>query len=254
MLGLLLSLKFSKPMTIRLFCLISALLTFTTCEAQQKASVTTSDDTYTFAKPSWDGTGKYYMDREIAHVMGHLGASWLERREREKEENVSQAIKNMGLKSNEVVADIGAGSGYYAFRIANKLPEGKVLAVDLQPEMLAIMQQKIEQNKVDNIELIQAEESNPNLPENSIDLAFMVDVYHELSYPKEVMEAIVAALKPGGRFILLEYRMEDPTVPIKLLHKMSEDQAVKEMAAVGLKLQKNKRNLPWQHFMIFVKD
>ncbi len=254
MLGLLLPLKLSKPMATRLFYLIAALLTFTTCEAQQKTSANTNEDIYTYAKSSWDGIGKYYMNREIAHVMGHLGASWLERREREKEENVSQAIKNMDLQPDEVVADIGAGSGYYSFRIAKELSKGKVLAVDLQPEMLAMMRQKISQQKIDNVELIQAKESNPNLPEKSIDMAFMVDVYHELSYPKEVMQNIVAALKPNGRFILLEYRMEDPTVPIKRLHKMSLEQAVKEMEAVGLRLKNNKTNLPWQHFMIFVKD
>lgn len=241
-------------MNLRLFLLLFGTLSFTTCEAQRKSGTTTENDHYTNANASRDGIGKYYMGREISHVMGHLGASWLERREREKEENVSQAIKNMDLKPDEVVADIGAGSGYYSFRIAEKLPEGKVLAVDLQPEMLAIMKLKIQQNQVNNVELIQAEETKPNLPENSVDLVFMVDVYHELSYPREVMEQIVSALKPDGRFVLLEYRMEDPTVPIKLLHKMSLDQAVKEMKAVGLRLQKNKDNLPWQHCMIFVKD
>lgn len=241
-------------MNLRLFYLSLCILSFTTCEAQRKSSTTAKNEHYTYANASRDGIGKYYMGREIAHVMGHLGASWLERQEREKEENVSLAIKNMDLKPDELVADIGAGSGYYSFRVAEKVPEGKVLAVDLQPEMLAIMEQKIQQNKIKNVELIQAEETSPILPENSIDMAFMVDVYHELSFPREVMEQIVSALKSGGRFVLLEYRMEDPTVPIKRLHKMSQQQAVKEMKAVGLKLQKNKGNLPWQHFMIFVKQ
>lgn len=213
-----------------------------------------ANEMYTFSSPSRDGIGKYYMGREISHVMGHLGAGWLERREREKEENVSQAIRNMDLKASEVVADIGAGSGYYTFRMAQRLPKGKVLAVDLQPEMLAIMRRKISQQKIRNIALVQAEETNPHLAPKSIDMALMVDVYHELSFPREVMEGIVTALKPGGRFILLEYRMEDPKVPIKRLHKMSLNQAVKEMEAVGLRLQENKSDLPWQHFMIFVKE
>ena len=160
----------------------------------------------------------------------------------------------MKLKPDEVIADIGAGSGYYSFRMAKRVSKGKVLAVDLQPEMLDIMRQKIKRNKVKNIELIQGQEANPNLTKHSVDMVLMVDVYHELSYPKEMMEQIVAALKPGGRFILLEYRMEDPKVPIKRLHKMSLEQAVKEMKAVGLQLKENIGNLPWQHFMVFVKD
>lgn len=239
---------------IRLYCLLLCFALLTTCEAQQSSTSASTQDTYTFSTSTRDGIGKYYLGREISHVMGHLGASWLERAEREREENVSQAIENMQLKPHEVIADIGAGSGYYTFRMAEKVPEGKVLAVDLQPEMLDIMRQKIKQNKIKNVKLIQGQENKPNLPKNSIDMAMMVDVYHELSYPKEMMQEIVSALKPDGRFILLEYRMEDPKVPIKRLHKMSLKQAVKEMKAVGLKLQENIDNLPWQHFMVFVKE
>ncbi|NRB50910.1 MAG: methyltransferase domain-containing protein [Saprospiraceae bacterium] len=245
-------------MLIRLLSLFLFLALLSTCEAQQKSASTSASasaqKTYTFRSSSRDGIGKYYFGREISHVMGHFGASWLERTEREQEENVSQAIENMKLKPNEVIADIGAGSGYYTFRMAKQVPEGKVLAVDIQPEMLDIMRQKIKKNKIKNVKLIQATEENPNLAKNSIDMAMMVDVYHELSYPKEVMREIVSALKPNGRFILLEYRLEDPKVPIKRLHKMSLEQAVTEMKAVGLKLQENIGNLPWQHFMVFVKE
>lgn len=241
-------------MPIRLFSLLLFFVVLSTCEAQQKPATASAEETYTFSTPSRDGTGKYYLGRELSHVMGHLGASWLERAEREKEENVSQAIQNMMLQPNEVIADIGAGSGYYAFRMAQEVPDGKVLAVDLQPEMLDIMRQKIKKNKIKNVELIQGEETSPNLTKNSVDMVLMVDVYHELSYPKEVMEEIVSALKPNGRFILLEYRMEDPKIPIKRLHKMSLEQAVKEMKAVGLRLKENIDNLPWQHCMVFVKN
>lgn len=241
-------------MLIRLFSIFLCFALLSTCEAQKESSNVSTDETYTFSPPSRDGIGKYYLGREISHVMGHLGASWLERAEREREENVSQAIKNMQLKPNEVIADIGAGSGYYTFRMAKQVPEGKVLAVDLQPEMLDIMRQKIKENKVRNVKLIQGQEASPNLAKNSIDMAMMVDVYHELSYPKEMMQEIVSALRSDGRFILLEYRMEDPKVPIKRLHKMSLKQAVKEMKAVGLKLQENIDNLPWQHFMVFVQE
>ncbi len=241
-------------MSIRFFSLFLSLLFLTTCEAQQKTRATAIEKTYTFGTPSRDGIGKYYVGREISHVMGHLGSDWLERQEREKEEQVSQALKNMNLKPDEVIADIGAGSGYYSFRMAKSVPQGQVLAVDLQPEMLDIMRQKIKKNKVKNVELIQGQEMNPNLAKHSVDMVLMVDVYHELSYPKEMMQQIVTALKPGGRFILLEYRMEDPKVPIKRLHKMSLAQAVKEMKVVGLQLKENIGNLPWQHFMVFVKD
>jgi SAM-dependent methyltransferase len=241
-------------MSTRLLFILASFLLFTTCGAQPSADETPASSYYRAGKASWGGIGKFYMGREISHVMGHLGADWLERDEREAEEGVSQAIKNMQLQGDEIIADIGAGSGYYAFRVAEKVPRGKVLAVDLQPEMLAIMEEKIKANRIDNIDLIQATETDPQLPEAALDLVFMVDVYHELSYPREVMESVVSALKPGGRFILLEYRKEDPRVPIKELHKMSLKQAVKEMDAVGLRLQENIDNLPWQHFMVFVKE
>lgn len=224
------------------------------CEAQQNSAAASPETPYTFRSPSRDGTGKYYMGREISQVMGHLGAGWLERPEREQEENVSQAIQNMQLQPGEHLADIGAGSGYYTFRIARQVPGGKVYAVDIQPEMLDLMRRKIRNDEIGNVELVKGDEKSPNLPENSVDMVLMVDVYHELAYPREMMQEIVAALKPGGRFVLLEYRMEDPQVPIKRLHKMSLKQAVKEMQAVGLKLRENKENLPWQHFMVFVKE
>ena len=240
-------------MTIRLLTLFLLQMLLTSCGAQQSHSATAEKPSYSYQTPSRDGTGKYYLGREISHVMGHLAADWLERPEREREENVSQAIENMNLQPDERIADIGAGSGYYTFRMARKVPEGKVFAVDLQPEMLAIMGRKIAREGIENVELVQGSETSPNLAENSVDLVIMVDVYHELSHPREIMQGVVKALKPGGRFVLLEYRMEDPTVPIKLLHKMSEKQAVKEMAAVGLRLRENIGNLPWQHCMVFGK-
>lgn len=241
-------------MTIRLLMLCICLPIFSQCEAQADRAASSDAVTYTYQPASRYGTGKYYLGREIAQVMGHLAAGWLERPEREKEEQVSQAIQNMELQTDDYLADLGAGSGYYTFRLARRIPEGKVFAVDIQPEMLDIMRQKIKEEGIDNIELIKGREMNPNLPENSFDLVLMVDVYHELSYPREIMQQVVKALKPGGRFVLLEYRAEDPTVPIKKLHKMSQDQAVKEMKTVGLRLRENIANLPWQHFMVFVRE
>ena len=241
-------------MPLRLLPLLFCFAVFTNCTAQQNTPPKEESSPYTFKAPSPDGTGKYYMGREISYVMGHLAADWLERPEREREENVSQAIENMGIQPDERIADIGAGSGYYTFRMARKAPRGKVYAVDIQTEMLDLMQQRIERGGIDNVELVRGSDTDPRLEANSVDLVTMVDVYHELSHPRETMRAIVSALRPGGRFVLLEYRMEDPTVPIKRLHKLSEKQAVREMNAVGLRLRENVGNLPWQHCMIFVRE
>ena len=223
------------------------------CSTQTKPTVNKEKSPYSTGPASRDGIGKFYFGREIAHVMGHLGARWLERVERNDEENTDQVIENMELKPDDWVADMGAGSGYYAFRVAEKVPDGKVFAVDIQEEMIAIMKDKQKNHPTTNIEFVLNQPKKTKLPEGQLDKVFMVDVYHELDYPQEIMQDIYRSLKPNGQFILLEYRMEDPKVPIKLLHKMTEKQAVKELAAVGFKLKENKANLPWQHFMVFVK-
>jgi ubiquinone/menaquinone biosynthesis C-methylase UbiE len=245
--------KLLSMMLLRISIFVFCLTVFSNCEAQKEQTTDSEEEVYTYQTPSRDGTGKYYLGREISHVMGHQAAGWLERPEREVEEGVSRAIKNLELQADDYIADIGAGSGYYTFRLAGQVPEGKVFAVDLQAEMLEMMRQKISKDRIGNVELVQGQEKSPNLAEKSVDLVLMVDVYHELSHPKEMMQEVVRALKPGGRFVLLEYRMEDSGVPIKRLHKMSLDQAVKEMKAVGLRLRKNISNLPWQHFMVFEK-
>ena len=193
------------------------------------------------------------MGREIAYVMGFQGIGWLERSEREKEENVSSLIKNMKIKSNEVIADIGAGSGYHAFRIASLVTNGLVYAVDIQPEMLMAIEKTKEFRKVENIKTILGTEKTVELPKNSVDKILMVDVYHEFSFPVEMINSIKNALKPNGELFLIEYRAEDLKVPIKRIHKMTEEQAVKEMKAAGLVLKENIDNLPWQHCMVFVK-
>ncbi|WP_353931496.1 class I SAM-dependent methyltransferase [Okeanomitos corallinicola TIOX110] len=200
-----------------------------------------------------DGIGKYYMGREIAQVMGYRGAGWLERPSRETEEKTSQIVELLDLKPDNVVADIGAGTGYLSFLIAPLLTQGKVLAVDIQPQMLEIIGYFKEEKNINNVEPILATETNPNLPEESIDLAIMVDAYHELAYPQEVMTKIVKSLKPGGKVVLVEYRGENPFIMIKRLHKMTQKQVKKEMKAVGLNFQETKNKLPQQHFMVFVK-
>ncbi|MBD2606741.1 class I SAM-dependent methyltransferase [Scytonema hofmannii FACHB-248] len=200
-----------------------------------------------------DGIGKFYQGREIAQVMGHTGASWLERPSREAEEQPSKIINAIDLKPNDVVADIGAGTGYLSFRIAPLIPKGKVFAVDIQPEMLNIIKSLKKDKNISNVEPILATVNNPNLPLESVDLAIMVDAYHEFEYPLEVMQGIVSALKPGGRVVLVEYRGENPFVMIKALHKMTQKQVKKEMQAVGLLHRETKNLLPQQHLMVFEK-
>lgn len=193
------------------------------------------------------------MGREIAQVMGHRAAAWLERPSRGLEERPNLVVNALELQPTDVVADIGAGTGYFSFRIAPLVSQGKVLAVDIQPEMLDIINFLKQENQITNVETVLGKVDNPNLPENSINLALMVDAYHEFEYPKEMMQGMVKALKPGGRVILVEYKGENPFIPIKALHKMTQKQVRKEMSAVGLKWIETKEFLPQQHFLIFEK-
>ena len=213
-----------------------------------------SNRKYTFKKGDVNGIGKWYMGREIAHVMGFQGIGWLERSDREKEENVSNLIQNMRIESNDKIADIGAGSGYHVFRMAPFVKNGVVYAVDIQNEMLDAIESKIELSKVKNIKTVLGSEKSIKLPNNSLDKILMVDVYHEFNFPKEMILSIKNALKPNGELFLIEYRGEDPSVPIKEIHKMSEKQAVKEMQVAGFTLKENIVNLPWQHCMVFINE
>ncbi len=208
---------------------------------------------YSYRPPSFDGTGKYYMGREIAGVMGYQGASWLERSERSTEEQPRKMVAALELKSTDVVADVGAGGGYIAQLLAAQVSQGKVLAIDLQPEMLELMNQRIQREKISNIEPRLGREDTPQLAPASIDLALMVDAYHEFSYPQEMMTEIVKALKPGGMVVLAEYRGEDPFVLIKPHHKTTQQQIRKELAAVGLEWLKTENILPQQHLLFFGK-
>lgn len=223
--------------------------------SQQKTTTPPTDSAgvYRFADASRDGIGKFYQGREIAHVMGHLGASWLERPEREREERTDLLLKALALKPTDVVADIGAGTGFFTFLMAPEVPKGKVLAVDIQPEMIEYLNEGRTKRKAANVQPVLGTESDPKLTTNTVDLAILIDAYHEFSYPREMMARIATALKPGGRIVLVEYRAEDPSVPIKELHKLSVVQATKEMKAVGMKLLKNDDRLPQQHIMFFGK-
>ena len=238
-----------KKLTILLF-LFATFLQSNECIAQNSIV----ENKYIFKEGDFNGIGKWYMGREIAYVMGYQGIGWLERSEREKEENVSKLIKNMRIKSNDVIADIGAGSGYHAFRMASLAPNGLVYAVDIQTEMLMAIENKKTFSEISNVETILGTEKSVEIPKNSVDKILMVDVYHEFSFPIEMIASMKSALKSNGELFLIEYRAEDPLVPIKTIHKMSEKQAIKEMEAAGFKLRKNIDNLPWQHCMIFVKN
>mgnify|MGYP000497863640 CR=1 FL=1 len=210
------------------------------------------DKIYNFKKQDPNGIGKWFLGREIAHVMGYQGIDWLERNSREEEENTSALLRNMNLQKNEVIADIGAGSGYHVFRIAPLVK--KVYAVDIQEEMLQSINGKLTNVDYNNIETVHSADSSVYLPKNSIDKVLMVDVYHEFEFPYEMLKSIKQALKPDGEIFLIEYRGEDPSVPIKEVHKMTEKQAVKELKFAGFRLKKNVDNLPWQHCMIFIKE
>jgi len=232
---------------------LTLLLTLTTVEAQKNQKAGNAHYT-SMPRPSRDGIGKVYQGREISHVMGHLGADWLERPERQYEERPDLLIKALGIKPGDTIADIGAGSGYFTRRLAAETGDGgRVLAVDIQPEMLRILKQNLEQEGIRNVKMIRGTEKAPNLPKASVDLVLMVDVYHEFSYPHEMMIAIREALKPDGIVVWVEYRLEDPRVPIKLLHKMSKKQVQKEANYQGFEWVRSFEGLPRQHLLFFKK-
>jgi FkbM family methyltransferase len=227
---------------------LALLLTAATPPAQAQAS------RYSSMTASADGIGKRYMGREIAAVMGWQGAAWLEREERQREERSDLLLAALALAPGDVVADIGAGTGYLSRRMATVVGRsGQVLAVDLQPEMIQLLTQLAQKAQLSQIVPVQCSETDVGLQANSVDLAIMVDVYHELAYPFEVLASVVRALKPGGRVVFVEYRAEDRSVPIKALHKMSEAQVKREAAVHALVWERTVTTLPWQHLLVFRK-
>ena len=209
---------------------------------------------YANGPASADGIGKRYMGREIAQVMGWQGAAWLERAEREQEERTDLLLPELHLAAGMRVADVGAGTGYIARRMARLVgPAGKVYAVDVQPEMIRMLRDVSAKEGLTQIEPLLATANDTKLPAASIDLAIFVDVYHELEFPFEVLASIVRALKPGGRVVFVEYRAEDANVPIKALHKMSVEQLKREVGVHPLVLERVAEPLPWQHIVVFAK-
>lgn len=235
--------------------IIFLLFSFGKCNTsrQDRKAFINPQSNYTYRQRSVDGTGKVYVNREIAQVMGAEGAAWLERKSREKEENSNLVIEKMNLLPTSVVADIGAGTGYYTFKIAERIPKGKIYAVEIQDEMIRYLYNRKKELGSTNVEIVKGDAKSPHLPDNSIDLAVLIDVYHELQYPKEMLHDISKALKSDGKVLLLEYRAEDPKVAINPLHKMSVEQLNKEMAVNGFKLSFDGEFLPIQHFLLYQK-
>jgi ubiquinone/menaquinone biosynthesis C-methylase UbiE len=197
----------------------------------------------------------HYKGREIAQTMHWQGARWLTREEREKEEDPKTLIKALNVKPGQIVCDLGAGNGYYTLKLATLVgPTGKVIAEEIQPQMLQFLKQRADKEGVTNIEYLLGTETDPKLPAGQLDLVLLVDVYHELSNPEEMLAAIRKSLKPRGRFALVEFRSEDDNVPIKPLHRMSKVQILKEIPPNGFKLVEQFDALPWQHLMFFERD
>ena len=230
--------------SLRFILLFFAILQTATLAAQER---------YTLKAGDPNGISKWYMGRQIAQVMSHYGIGWLEREEREQEENTTQLLKNLAVQPGMSIADIGAGSGYHSTLLAKMVGNGKVYAVDVEREMIAYLNDRIKREGKKNIIPVLGTEKKVSLPANSMDMMLLVDVYHEFSYPYEMALSMLEALKPGGKLVLVEFRAEDPNVPIKAIHKMSQQQAVKEFKAAGFSFEKNISNLPWQHCLIFRK-
>lgn len=221
--------------------------------AKTKQATPVRDSSYTYKEPSSGGTGKFYFGREISQVMDASGADWLERTSRPQQENTDKIVASLNLQPQSVVADVGAGTGYYTFRIAPLVPEGRVYAVEIQDELIETLVKRKSDSGAHNVEVIRGDTQRVNLPANTLDMALLVDVYHELSWPREIIQSIRESLKPDGKIILVEYRGEDPSIRIKPLHKTTIAQLTKEMGAHGFKLERRVDDLPIQHFLVFGK-
>jgi len=233
---------------------LSALTLLSFASVDAVAQAPSAAGRYERIVPSPDGIGKRYMGREIAGVMGWEGAQWLERESRAREERPELLLRELALAPGMTVADIGAGTGYYTWQLAKQVgPGGRVYAVDVQPEMIGMLDSQMVKRGVRNVVSVLGSDTTVKLPPASVDLAIMVDVYHELAYPSEVLDSIVGALKPGGRVVFVEYRAEDPAVAIKPLHKMSKPQIRREAEAHGLKWERSIESLPIQHAIVFRK-
>ena len=243
--------RFLLALTI---CLISALVIESTAQDDFGAAIEQQEKKKNDA-PKIPKGRRFYMGREIAMTMHYTGAEWLIRNEREREERCSLMLANLGIKEGMKICDMGCGNGFHALKMAEMVgPSGRVYGVDVQPEMLKFLRERFEEKGIENVVPILGSFHNPRLPKNTFDLILMVDVYHEFSHPELMLKSMRDALKPDGKIVLVEFRLEDPDVPIKLLHKMSKKQVEKEMVANKFKLAKSFDKLPWQHMLFYGKD
>jgi ubiquinone/menaquinone biosynthesis C-methylase UbiE len=234
-----------NALLVALFLLASGFPSFAQAPADEKQPEKKADENVPAALAEYKG-------RRIAPTMGYQHADWLTRDEREKEERSSEMLKQLNVKPGQTVCDFGCGNGFHTLKLAKLVgPTGKVLAVDIQQEMLDMLQARAKRQGIENIESVLAEVHDPKLPEGKVDLILLVDVYHELSHPEPILSSMLRSLSKEGRIALVEFRAEDPDVPIRPLHKMSKDQILKEFPANGFKLVGQYDELPWQHLMFF---
>jgi len=224
------------------------------CAQENPSKNNGTETSYRVGKASRDGIGKWYFGREIAKTMDFAGAPWLERTDRNEEENTELAIEKLPLRPSSVVADLGAGTGYYAFRMAKKVTQGKVFAIDIQDRFVEFLEERRKELKISNLFPTKGTDSSIEMEKGSLDMVLMVDVYHELEFPQEMLRSIHRSLKSDGKLVLIEFRGEDPSIPIKQLHKMTVAQVKKELKENGFKLSYNGDFLPIQHFLIFEKS
>jgi ubiquinone/menaquinone biosynthesis C-methylase UbiE len=199
------------------------------------------------------GIGKWYMGREIAHTMCAAHAEWLDRSEREREERPLRMLERMRIAPADRIADIGCGTGYHSLLMAARAPQGMVYAVDIQAAMLDSVFLRSQRAGLSNVDVVLGSTTDTRLPEGRLDKVLLVDVYHEFDHPVEMMASIVRAMRPGALLFLVEFRREDPWIPIKDVHRMNKEQCVREMAAAGLEWERSWNGLPWQHFLVFRK-
>lgn len=225
------------------------------CDAPDSESAGDTAEGYYEERPngSDQGTGRFYMGREIAKITGADRQEWLERPERETEELPNRVVRALELRSDDVVADIGAGTGYFTFRISPHVPDGRVLAVDIEEEMLKLIRKRAEERGVSNVVPVFGTKTDPNLPQDSVDVALIVFTYTQFTHPREMMVNIRRALVPGGRVVLVEYRGEDPTIPVSPVYTITEEQAKRELTEAGLRWRETRDILPQHHFMVFEK-
>ncbi len=253
-----------SPGRVTIVCTWASLLLFglTTevahCQAPPSADTSPANEesaeAVDAAAPDYE-PGRSYMGRQIAPPMHYSGAGWLTRASRVREEHPTKLLKALNLKPGQVVCDFGCGNGYHTLQLAKRLgPKGLVYAIDIQQEMLDLLAERSTPRGLENIKPVLATEEDSGLPPETFDLVLMVDVYHELSHPPEVLAEVRASLKPEGRLVLVEFREEDPEVPILPLHKMSQAQVLKEVAPNGYKLVEQFDELPWQHVLMFARD